>query len=102
MAPNITDCLVAQEIKPCEPTEKETLHSRVQKSDPNNNSEELVETPQSYQKPKSEQSLVWRNVVILAYAHVACCFGLYHMFTDSQRGSVIFGKFSLSKNFSSN
>lgn len=98
MAPNISDCILAQDIKSCQDsteTKDNNVQTKIGKDllpDPNNNNVGATEKPQSYQKPKIEQPLVWRNIVIIAYAHIACGYGLYHMCTDSQRGSVIFGR----------
>lgn len=100
MAPNISDCIVAQEIKPCETstenngTKEEKLGTTVLEPDPNNNLE-IIKKRAADQNQKPGQSLVWRNIVIISYAHIAAAYGIYHMCTDSKTGSVIFGKLTV-------
>lgn len=89
MAPNISDVILKQEIQTEEPPKLKGATEF--QADPNNNLE-LVSKPIPQKSDKSEQPLVWRNIVIIAYAHIACVFGVYRLFTSDNRPAVICGK----------
>lgn len=51
------------------------------------------------QKPKEQNDrkvqLVWRNIILFAYLHLAAVYGLYLLFTSAKLLTVVFGKLNL-------
>ena len=62
----------------------------------------IIEEKQDINDKSAESSkedyrlqIVWRNVAIMAYLHMAALYGLYLCFTSAQFKTVVAGKMSL-------
>lgn len=52
---------------------------------------------QNAQRPK-HQAIVWRNVILFAYLHVAALYGVILMFTSAKIATTIFGMVNIFHN----
>lgn len=46
-------------------------------------------------RKETHQAIVWRNVVLFGYLHLAALYGVFLMFTSAKIATTIFGKFLL-------
>lgn len=54
----------------------------------NRSDQAIIETP----KKKYKKHIIWRNVIIFSYLHLAAIYGLYLVFTSAQFKTTLFGK----------
>lgn len=58
--------------------------------------EEVIATdvPKEVVEPeKRKPQLVWRNIILFVYLHLAALYGIYLMFTSARIYTSLFGKF---------
>lgn len=54
--------------------------------------DESTSIPAAKEKPKYVRQIVWRNVAIFTFLHIAALWGLYRIFTSAKLVTTIFGK----------
>jgi stearoyl-CoA desaturase (delta-9 desaturase) len=53
-----------------------------------------IDTPAEVTKPDDRKlKLVWRNIILFAYLHLAALYGLWLMFTSAKLATSAYGKF---------